>query len=257
MTPTREPAADTPRRTSTGPRRRAYQLGAALVSGLAVVAVVVAVLTSGSTSQLAPGKPVPGAGQSLALFAGIPQHGIALGSPKAPVTLVELGDLQCPICAGFATGALPTIVSRYVREGRVRIEFRGLHIIGGDSLRAAQMAAAVGEQNRLWQLIDLMYRNQGAENTGYVTDRYLAALAGAIPGVHVGLALRERNSAAVRSQLAQATALAAHWHIAATPSFLISAPGEARHVFIPADPTSSTPFSEAFEHALSAPAARS
>ena len=40
------------------PRQRLYRLGALLVSALATAAVVVAVLTSGSTSQLAPGKPV-------------------------------------------------------------------------------------------------------------------------------------------------------------------------------------------------------
>jgi protein-disulfide isomerase len=245
----REPAADT--------RRRAYQLGATVVSMLAIVAVAVAVLTSGSTSQLAPGKPVPGASQSLALFAGIPQRGIALGSPSAPVTLVELGDLQCPLCAGFAMDALPTIVSHYVRNGHVRLEFRALHLIGGDSQRAAQMAAAMSAQDRLWQLIDLMYRNQGAENSGYVTDRYLAALAGAIPGVNVSRALHERASATAQAQIAQAAALAAHWHIDATPSFLLSGPSEALHVFTPDDPTSSAPFSEAFEHALNARAAHS
>jgi protein-disulfide isomerase len=230
-------------------RTRLYQLGALLVSTLAVAAVAVAVLTSGSTSQLAPGKPVPGASQTLALFAGIPQHGIELGERTAPLTLVEFGDLQCPTCAGFAEGALPTIVSRYVRRGQVRLVFRSLHLIGDDSLRAARMAAAVGEQNHLWEFIDLMYRNQGAENSSYVTDRYLQALAGAIPGVNVSLALRQRSSAAATAQIAQAAEQAAQWHIEGTPSFLLSRTGGAAHVLTPAD-LSSASFSEALDQAL-------
>jgi len=206
-------------------RVRLYQVGGLLVTAGAIGAVLLAVLTSGSTSQLAPGKPVPGSAPTLALFAGIPQHGVAVGNPHAPVTLVEFGDLQCPSCAQFAQDALPTIVSRYVRPGRVLLVFRGLDFIGGDSQRAARMAGALGEQNRLWQFIELMYRNQGLENSGYVTDTYLRALAAAIPGADVARALAARNSAGVQAQLQQAQALARSLHLASTPSFLISRRG--------------------------------
>lgn len=231
------------------PHRRLYQLGALLVSALAVSGVALAVLRSGSTSQLAPGRPVPGASQTRALFAGIPQHGIELGDPAAPVTLVEFGDLQCPICGEFAQDALPTIVSRYVRTDRVRLEFRNLDLIGNDSLRAARMAGAVGEQNHLWEFTDLMYRNQGEENSSYVTDRYLQALASAIPGVNVSRAMRARGSAAVRTQIEQAARLAARWHIEGTPGFLLSRTGAPTHVFTPADLSGAT-FSEALDREL-------
>ena len=200
-------------------RARLYRLGALIVTAAAVIAVLVAILTAGSTSQLAPGKPVPAAAQTLALFAGIPQHGIALGDPRAPVTLVEFGDLQCPACAQFATDALPAIVARYVRSGRARLEFRALDLIGGDSRRAASMAVALAEQDRLWQFVELAYHNQGLENTGYVTDRYLRALAAAIPGVDLSRALAARTSAAVRTQLEEARALAGQAHVSSTPSF--------------------------------------
>jgi protein-disulfide isomerase len=223
------PAADPHPRT-----RRLYQLGALLVTTAAIVAVLVAVLTSPSTSQLAPGKPVPGAAQTLALFAGIPQQGIALGDPHAPVTLVEFGDLQCPSCALFAQNVLPTIVSRYVRPGRVRLVFRGMHFLGGDSLRAARMAEALGGQNRLWQFVELMYRNQGLENSSYVTDTYLRALAGAIPGVNVARALAARNSSGVQAQLDQAQALALRLSVKSTPSFLLSPTGAPPRRFSPA-----------------------
>jgi protein-disulfide isomerase len=221
-------------------RQRLYQLGALLVTVLAVLAVLIAVLNSPSTSQLAPGKPVPGARQTLALFAGIPQHGNTLGDPHAPLTLVEFGDLQCPSCALFAENALPSIVARYVRRGRVLLVFRGLHFIGSDSLRAARMADALGEQDHLWQFIDLMYRNQGLENSSYVTDTYLSALAGAAGPVDVARALSERNSPSVQSQIDQAQALAQQLHLQSTPAFLLSRTGASPQRFSPAslDPES-------------------
>ena len=215
-------------------RVRLYQVTALLVTAAAIAAVLVAVLSSGSTSELAPGRAVPGQAETLALFAGIPQHGIALGDPHAPATLVEFGDLQCPSCATFAKDALPAIVSRYVRPGRLMLVFRGLDFIGQDSQRAARMAAAVAEQNHLWQFVELMYRNQGAENSGFVTDTYLRALAGAIPGVEVTRALGARHSTAVQAELGAARTLALHMHVASTPSFLLSrGAGPARN-FAPA-----------------------
>ncbi len=236
---------------TAGDKRRThlYQLVALLVSVLAVGAVAIAVLTSGSTSQLAPGKPVPGAAQTRALFAGIPQHGVELGKETAPVTLVEFGDLQCPACAAYAENTLPTIVSRYVRDGRVRLVFRGLDSIGSDSLRAARMAGALGEQNHLWEFIDLMYKNQGAENTSYVTDRYLEALASAIPGADVDQALRERNSAAVQAEIDQAHSEAQQLHLQSTPSFLLGRTGQPGRVLSPTD-LSSTSLTGPLDQAL-------
>jgi protein-disulfide isomerase len=231
-------------------RQRLYQVGALLLSTIAIVAVAIAVLSSGGASELAPGKPVPGAPKTLALFADIPQRGIELGEPTAAVTLVEFGDLQCPLCAQFAESVLPAIVSRYVRPGRVRLEFRTLDSIGHDSLRAARMAGAVGEQNHLWELIDLMYKNQASENSGYVTDNYLRALASAIPGVNVNQALRQRTSPTVQAQIAQAQRLATQWHVRGTPAFLLMRVGQPTQVLSPASISSVSSFTGPLDRAL-------
>jgi protein-disulfide isomerase len=178
---------------------------------------------------------VPGAHAALALLAGIPQQGEALGNPQAPVTLVEFGDLQCPTCAEFATGALPSIVSRYVRPGKVRLVFRPVSFIGQDSRRAASMALALAAQQRMWQFLELMYRNQGLENSGYVTNTYLSALAAAVPGADLPRALGERDSAAVQTALRQTAGAARAAHISSTPSFLLAGGGQAPRRFAPAD----------------------
>lgn len=234
MPPTTSPSAGAP--GSERPRRaRLYQLGALLVTAIGVAAVLIPVLGGSSTADLRPGKPVPGAAQALALLAGIPQHANELGDPRAPLTLVEFGDLQCPSCAQFAEGALPSIVTHYVRSGKLLLVFRGLDFLGRDSLRAARVAVALESQRSLFQFIALMYRNQGLENSGYVTDTYLRALATAIPGVDVAQALAQRGSAAVFARLHDDQLLAKRYGLNSTPSFLLYRSGSTPARFRPAD----------------------
>jgi hypothetical protein len=40
-------------------------------------------------------------------------------------------------------------------------------------VKAGRVAAAASQRNRLWNFVDLVYLNQGTENTGYVTPAYL------------------------------------------------------------------------------------
>ncbi len=225
-------------------------LGGVLITLLVLAAVLIAIFSGGSVTQLRPGRPVPSEHEVHKMLAGIPQRDQELGDPRAPLELLEFGDLQCPACAHFALGALPGIISRYVRSGKLMIVFEPLHFIGGDSLRAAQMALALGEQDHLWDFTELMYRNQGVENSSYVTDTYLAALASAIPAVNVNEAMKVRSSPRIRDLLERASALAHKFHIQYTPSFLLSAHGGVMHLLQPAHFSESSSFIEPLDHAL-------
>lgn len=48
----------------------------------------------------------------------------ALGSPAAPVTLVEYGSLTCDHCISFHLKVLPEVKRRYIDHGKVRFIFR-------------------------------------------------------------------------------------------------------------------------------------
>lgn len=229
---------------------RLHQVAGILIASAVIIAVLVAVFASGSTSELRPGKPVPGASAAISMLKGIHQSGPALGNPGAPVTLFEYGDLQCPTCASFAQEELPGLISSYVRPGKVRIVFRPLDIIGPDSTKAARMAVALGGQDRLWQFVDLMYRNQGAENTGYVTSTYLKALASAIPGADVNRAFAARNSARVSAAIARSSAEARRLGLNATPSFTIAQTGGRAHALPASAAAESSVIEEAIEDAL-------
>lgn len=195
-----------------------------LAAALAVSAVIVAgaVILSSRGGEEKPEEAGNASASVEALLTGIPQRGTELGSARAPVTIYEYADLQCPICADFSRTVLPEIVSRYVRPGRVRLVFRNLTFLGPDSVRAGQAAAAAGRQNRMWNFAEVFYYEQGQENTGYATDEFLRGIGSQVPGLDVAKMMADRGSAGVQAELDAATADARAAGVKGTPSFTIA-----------------------------------
>ena len=215
-------------------KRRLRQLVGAALAAAAVVVVSVAVSTgSGRRVNAANGGRLVGAAFSRSVFAGIPQHGTVIGRAGAPIRLVEFADLQCPYCDEYAVGALPTLVNDYVRSGRLQMQFENLSFIGPDSVKAGRVAAATEQQNRLWNFVDLLYLNQGEENTGYVTPDYLRRLLAAVPGINLRAALSASRAPAADQALTLANQTASKDGVDATPTFLIGGTGGPLHVFQP------------------------
>jgi protein-disulfide isomerase len=187
--------------------------------------VLVLVTALGGKSSTPRAEGIVGGAETSVLLAGIPQHGNVLGSPKAPVTLVEYADPQCPYCGEWARGALPDLVRSYVRTGRVRVVFNGMSFVGPDSEVALRTALAAGQQNRLWHVLDLLYRNQGTENTGWVTQDLLAGIGATVPGLDGSRMLAQRDAPDVTAALDAAAANAAGHGITSTPSFLAGPTG--------------------------------
>jgi protein-disulfide isomerase len=187
---------------------------------LAVVLVLIVVNSSGGSGGDA--TDIQGAKEVEAALAGIPQAGLVLGDPKAPVELVEFGDLQCPVCAGFAKEILPPIIENQVKKGEVKIDFRNLTIISEESIPAGAAALAAGEQARGWNYLELFYENQGEERSGYVTDDFMEAVAKA---AGVGdLAKWNQDRKKMTSKVEETTAEAGELGYDATPSFAVKGP---------------------------------
>jgi len=177
------------------------------------------------TTPAAPAR-LPGAAETNALFKGVPQRLNELGRHGAPVTMIEFADLQCPYCKAYALDGLPGIVQDYVRAGKVKLIFSGMAFIGPESEQALRAVYAAGLQGKLWNYLDLLYRNQGAENSGWVNDQLIRSAATSIPGLDADKLIADMSSPEVDAALQAAQQQAASAKVNSTPTFFAGPTGQ-------------------------------
>ena len=158
-------------------------------------------------------------------FAGIPQNGLVLGSAKAPLTMVEYIDLQCPGCRAFETTVAPSIVSEFVRAGKLKIEARPIAFIGPDSIPARQAMIAASKQNRAFNFAQITYANQGTENTGWLNQTFIEHAAASVPGMKVQRVVDDQDSSFVKDATNRIDAQATADRVSQTPTLFIGKTG--------------------------------
>ena len=237
---------------------RQLWIGAGIVAGtVATIAIAVLIATAGSSKQLAR-KPNATKTQGTyaevtSLLADIPQRGNVLGAPKAPVTLQYFGDLQCPFCRQFTLGALPSIIRRWVRGGKLKIEYRSTETATREPqvFRIQQVAAlAAGKQNRMWDFVELFYHEQGEEDSGYVTESFLQGLAQQVPGLNLIAWTVARNDTELVDTIISDAQAASNAGFTGTPSFLLGKTGGTLGAFLPNTDTEVAPYNAAIETLL-------
>jgi protein-disulfide isomerase len=187
------------------------------------------------------------------LLAGIPQHRNVLGYPNAPITLQYFGDLECTACKEFTLSALPAIISRWVRAGKLRIEYRAIESATQERkvFEVQQVAAYdAGIQNLAWYFIELFYHEQGEEGSGYVTPSYIEELANQIPRLNRSQWFKDAKDPAFVSELISDNKAAGHAGLRRTPSFLIGKTGGSSTKLEDGVVTDPAPFNEAIEQLL-------
>jgi protein-disulfide isomerase len=206
---------------------------AGAVVAIAAVAIVLGVVLSGGhksgqgqfpkTGSCHSAVALTGACAANALFKGIPQNGLVLGKPSAPVEMVLFIDVQCPICKNYEIAYLPTIVQKYVRTGKVQIHLKPWAFIGAQSFTGRLGLFAASYQNKAFEYAKVLYDNQpdGSENSGWLDDTMMETIASSVNGLDI-----PKWSTAEKSSKAQADAnvvdnLAKQYVVAGTPTVLV------------------------------------
>ena len=85
------------------------------------------------------------------------------GDPKAPVTIVEFSDMQCPFCGRFHP-AVKDAVKAY--PGKVKLIFKNYPLGFHQMARpAAKAAMAAGVQGKFYEMVDLLMMNSTSLST--------------------------------------------------------------------------------------------
>jgi protein-disulfide isomerase len=108
-----------------------------------------------------------------------------MGDPDAPVSIVEYSDYQCPFCERFSSLTEPSIMEQYVSTGKVYFTYRSAgnwvsrNIGGGktESEDSAMAAYCAGDQNKYWEMHDMLFANVIGEDVGSFTVRRLNSIA--------------------------------------------------------------------------------
>ena len=84
----------------------------------------------------------------------------AMGAADAPVTVVEFADYQCPFCLRFTKTTFPLLKKKYIDTGKVRWVALNLPLpFHKDARKAAQAAHCAGEQDKFWEMREVLFRN--------------------------------------------------------------------------------------------------
>jgi protein-disulfide isomerase len=166
------------------------------------------------------------------------------------VTLQYYGDLECPVCRAFTVSALPSIISNQVRAGKLRVEYHSLETATREPevFKAQQVAAlSAGRQGKMWNFIETFYHEQGEEDTGYVTERFIQQIARQVPGLNLAEWTGDRGQPALANQVETDAQTASNEHLEGTPAFLLGHSGGAMSQFEPSSVTEPGSFEAAVD----------
>ncbi len=92
--------------------------------------------------------------------------GFLMGSPDAPVKVVEFADFECPACGQFATLTEPDVRERLIKTGQVSIQFFVFPLpMHKNTWPASNAAYCAAEQGKFWEMHDRLFYTQDLWNT--------------------------------------------------------------------------------------------
>jgi protein-disulfide isomerase len=146
-----------------------------------------------------------------------------MGDEKAPVTVVEFVDYECPFCKSFFDETLPKIKSEYIDTGKVRLVMRDLPLdFHQNAHKEAQAAECAREQNGddvYFKYHDEIFKRTTSNGTGLALDQ-LSVIANDI-GLNGSTLQSCLDSEKYKDEVDKDLADAAAYGASGTPTFFI------------------------------------
>ena len=149
-----------------------------------------------------------------------------LGSPDAPVKIIEFGDYQCPFCKRWNENTKPLIEENYINTGKASLVYVDFAILGNDSKIVHAGSYCADEQGLYWEYHDFVYANQGHENNGWANSENLKTLVTGLDGLDVSSFSECLESGKYTGKINDNTIMASRTGAQSTPSFIIVGPND-------------------------------
>jgi protein-disulfide isomerase len=168
-----------------------------------------------SATTTAPAQKAP----PSTLIGANPPH--AMGSARAPVTIEEFGDFECPPCAALHP-LIKKIEADYGEE-KVRIVFRQFPLpqIHKHAIAAAYAAEAAGFQGRFWEMYDKLYVDQATWSKAPDPRTFFVDYARDI-GLDVGRFVRDMSSPDAAARVRFDAARGGSLGVTGTPTIFVN-----------------------------------
>ncbi|MFG1755482.1 DsbA family protein [Streptosporangium sandarakinum] len=198
--------------------------------GIVVVAVIgiLAQTSQRTVSQPHTGAAAPAATPTTAtgksplaqLVRRDPGDPAAIGPVDAPVVLIEYADFTCKYCAAFAEETLPALLSQYVEQGKLRIEWRDAPVLSQHSVDTAVAARAAARQNLFWQYYEALYARTFAGDSDW-SRKELIDIAASIDKLDVPAFTKALDDPAVAQSVQKEAQASAALGVSGTPTFVL------------------------------------
>jgi len=183
-----------------------------LILGVLVLSVGGGALLYRSQANDKPVRPVP-----TVHIGANPAH--LRGEASAPVLLEEFGDFQCPVCGQFYK-ILKQVESEYGSQLKVVFREYPIQQLHPHALEAAHAAEAAGQQNKFWEMHDMLYDNQDTwtkeQDVRPTFDAYAKSL-----GLNVNQFDYDMSSSAVAGRCIDDQVRARDFGVTGTPTIFV------------------------------------
>jgi protein-disulfide isomerase len=155
----------------------------------------------------------------------VTSEGYVIGSPSAPLEVVEFGDYECPGCGRFAELTEPDVRSQLVNTGKIRFRFIDFPLVNvhRNTLNAAVAAACADQQGQYWPMHDLIFSKQDEWNGESTNnpDKLLKSYARMIPAIDPAKFDQCVDTRQTLSKVQSHLKLAEARNLNGTPTFII------------------------------------
>lgn len=146
---------------------------------------------------------------------------MSLGSPTAPVHVVEYLSLTCPHCAHFHEGVFPAFKAKYIDTGRVYFTLRELLTAPAQVAAAGFLMARCNGGKSYFKIVDEVFRSQSRWQGGQIKPIFvdIAKQNGLTEAQFEACITDEAAGAALQKRLEYATGVD---KVTGTPTFFVN-----------------------------------